>query len=61
VLATVQVHSNIVVFQLRKTSPLSRDELIRALHERSILVIPFRYLSFHKSVTCHFEYMKLLK
>lgn len=38
-----QVHTNIVVFGLHKTCPLTAKDFIIALQQREVHVIPFRY------------------
>lgn len=38
----LQVHTNIVVFDLRKSAPLTAKDFILVLQQRGVLVIPFR-------------------
>ncbi len=39
---SIQVHTNIVVFDLRKSCPLAAKDVIIALQQRGVYVIPFR-------------------
>lgn len=38
----MQVHTNIVCFDLRKSAPLSAKDFILVLQQRDVYVIPFR-------------------
>ena len=38
-----QVHTNIVVFRLRESTPVGVLDLVEALEQRGVLVIPFRW------------------
>ncbi len=41
----MQVHTNIVCFDLRKSAPLSAKDFILVLQQRDVYVIPFRCAS----------------